>query len=112
MLHSALVASAAVTALSYQAGMLAVGHGSGLDLWKHDEKAAVVVWNKLWDRYVRWCSAPYRINAAILIGGRKLMSRSIPSPTMLAIAPSLGHLAFFAAVCAFALPTFLPPDAS
>jgi hypothetical protein len=30
--------------------MVAVGHVNGLELWKHDPKAAIVVWDRLWDR--------------------------------------------------------------
>lgn len=67
--HSTLVLSAQITAVDYKAGelanpvvrrwhssssvgMLVVGTRNGIELWKHDPKAAIVVWNRLWERYV------------------------------------------------------------
>jgi hypothetical protein len=73
---------------SSPAGMLVVGTRNGIELWKHDPKAAIVVWNRIWERYVSLSVSTMRAEHC----------RMLPCPESVIISPASGHIACFSAV--------------
>ncbi|KAK8845415.1 hypothetical protein IAR55_006128 [Kwoniella newhampshirensis] len=67
--HSTVVASSPITCLDFLAGTLVLGTQQGIEYWRMDPKAEVVVWDRLWER-------------------------SYPPPTSIHISPATGHLAW------------------
>ncbi|KAL7418926.1 regulator of (H+)-ATPase in vacuolar membrane [Cryptotrichosporon argae] len=72
--HSTLVIGAPVTCLDYRAGMLALGTQAGLEMWRVDPQASVVVWDRV------WC-------------------RSYAAPTTVRVSPQLSHVAWTRSDC-------------
>ncbi|ORY25155.1 RAVE protein 1 C terminal-domain-containing protein [Naematelia encephala] len=63
--HSTMVASAAVSCADFIDGSLVLGTAEGMEFWRTDLKAEVIVWDRLW---ARPCSSPSRIHVSPEIG--------------------------------------------
>ncbi|WRT63649.1 uncharacterized protein IL334_000572 [Kwoniella shivajii] len=68
--HSTVVASNSIKSLDFRSGILLLGTQDGIEFWRMDPQAEVVVWDRIWQR-------PY------------------PAPTSIHISPSSGHIAWF-----------------
>ncbi|KAK6905133.1 hypothetical protein I203_105952 [Kwoniella mangroviensis CBS 8507] len=68
--HSTIVASSSISSLDFRAGTLALGTKNGIEYWRMDPQAEVVVWDRLWER-------------------------TYPTPTSISLSPSSGHIAWF-----------------
>nr|XP_019014432.1 WD-repeat protein [Kwoniella pini CBS 10737]OCF53213.1 WD-repeat protein [Kwoniella pini CBS 10737] len=68
--HSTVLASSAITSLDYISGTLVLGTQNGIEYWRMDPQAEVVVWDRLWAR-------PY------------------PTPSDIHISPASGHIAWY-----------------
>ncbi|WWC58046.1 uncharacterized protein I303_100581 [Kwoniella dejecticola CBS 10117] len=68
--HSTVLASSSISSLDFRSGILVLGTSQGIEYWRTDPQAEVVVWDRLWER-------PY------------------PTPTSIHLSPSSGHIAWF-----------------
>ncbi|WVR03440.1 hypothetical protein IAU60_000431 [Kwoniella sp. DSM 27419] len=68
--HSTVVASSSITCLNYRAGILVLGTSNGIEYWRTDAKAEVVVWDRIWER-------------------------QYPAPWSVCLSPASGHLSWF-----------------
>ncbi|WOO80078.1 Regulator of V-ATPase in vacuolar membrane protein 1 [Vanrija pseudolonga] len=48
VVHSTIVASASISSLDYQTGTAALGTAAGVELWRVEPEAEVVVWDRVW----------------------------------------------------------------
>ncbi|OCF41725.1 hypothetical protein I317_04429 [Kwoniella heveanensis CBS 569] len=68
--HSTVVATSCITCLDFVAGTLALGTKNGIELWRMNPQAEVVVWDRLWER-------------------------SYPAPKSICLSPATGHIAWY-----------------
>ncbi|WVQ94063.1 hypothetical protein IAU59_001141 [Kwoniella sp. CBS 9459] len=68
--HSTVVATSSITCLDFVAGTLVIGSRNGIEFWRMDPQAEVVVWDRLWER-------------------------SYPSPRSICLSPASGHIAWY-----------------
>ncbi|WWC85740.1 uncharacterized protein L201_000606 [Kwoniella dendrophila CBS 6074] len=68
--YSTILASSPVKSLDFRAGALVLGTQNGIEYWRMDPQAEVVVWDRLWER-------------------------SYPAPTSIHLSPASGHIAWF-----------------
>nr|XP_019048640.1 WD-repeat protein [Kwoniella bestiolae CBS 10118]OCF27570.1 WD-repeat protein [Kwoniella bestiolae CBS 10118] len=70
--HSTVLASNPIQSLDFRAGTLVLGTQNGIEYWRMNPQAEVVVWDRLWER-------------------------SHPTPTSIHLSPSSGHIAWYKA---------------
>ncbi|WVO14859.1 hypothetical protein L204_102498 [Cryptococcus depauperatus] len=70
VVHSTIVASSPITCLDFRSGGLALGTSKGIEYWRMDPTAEVVVWDHIWER-------------------------NLHKPTSIQASPCSGYLAWF-----------------